>query len=159
MQLYLHAYKCSCSVTLQLYLRHDFYYIIFKNKHKLYIASGSVPPPPPMKNKSECANDYNNTPIFFSPNPCPLPEENLAFPSILTLKLTLTVRRGCVGRPENVANCYSPNLPNDLTSSVVPEYIPPFNHQHIFYNEALPKYHQCDQFLFHVSTRSRLCIR
>jgi hypothetical protein len=34
------------SVMLQLYLRHDFYNIIFKVKYKLYIASGSAPPPP-----------------------------------------------------------------------------------------------------------------
>jgi hypothetical protein len=31
------------SVMLQLYLRHDFYNVIFKIKHKLYIASGSAP--------------------------------------------------------------------------------------------------------------------
>ena len=30
--------------TVMLYLRHDFYNIIFKIKHKLYIASGSAPP-------------------------------------------------------------------------------------------------------------------
>jgi hypothetical protein len=40
--------------SVLLYLRHDFYNIIFKIKHKLYIASGSGPTPhptpSPMKN-------------------------------------------------------------------------------------------------------------
>jgi hypothetical protein len=40
--------------AVMLYLQHDFYNIIFKMQHKLYIASGLVPPPPPMKN-SGCA--------------------------------------------------------------------------------------------------------
>jgi hypothetical protein len=38
------------SVMLHLYLRHAFYNIIFKIKHKLYIASGSAPRSPQMKN-------------------------------------------------------------------------------------------------------------
>jgi len=33
---HLYVYKCSCSVKLQLWLRHDFYNIIFKIKRKLY---------------------------------------------------------------------------------------------------------------------------
>jgi len=32
------------SVMLQLYLQHECYNIIFKIKHKLYIASGPLPP-------------------------------------------------------------------------------------------------------------------
>jgi hypothetical protein len=32
-------------------LRHDFYNIIFKIKNKLYIASGTAPPPPPGPNE------------------------------------------------------------------------------------------------------------
>jgi hypothetical protein len=39
------------SVMLHLYLGHDFYNIIFKIEHKLYIASGSGPPPPPANEK------------------------------------------------------------------------------------------------------------
>jgi hypothetical protein len=34
-----------------LYLRHDFYNIIFKIKHKSYIASGLATPPPPHQRK------------------------------------------------------------------------------------------------------------
>jgi hypothetical protein len=34
------------SVMLRLYLRHDSYNITFKIKYKLYIESGSTPPPP-----------------------------------------------------------------------------------------------------------------
>jgi hypothetical protein len=37
------------SAMLQLCLRHDFDYIIFKIKHKLCIDSGSVSPPPSVK--------------------------------------------------------------------------------------------------------------
>jgi len=47
------SYTCVNAVAKILYLRHDFYTIIFKIKHKSYIASGSVhppsPPPFPMK--------------------------------------------------------------------------------------------------------------
>ena len=32
--------------SVMLYLQQDFYNIIFKIKHNLYIASGSAPPPP-----------------------------------------------------------------------------------------------------------------
>jgi hypothetical protein len=39
-----------------LYLQHDFYDIVLKIKHKLYIASGSAPPPLPRKN-SGCTPD------------------------------------------------------------------------------------------------------
>jgi hypothetical protein len=35
------------NVMLELYPGHDFYNIIFKVKHKLYIASGSAMPPTP----------------------------------------------------------------------------------------------------------------
>jgi len=41
------------TLMLQLHLRHGFYNIVFKIKHKLYIASGSNPPAP-TKN-SGCA--------------------------------------------------------------------------------------------------------
>jgi len=41
---------------LQLYLRHDFYDIIFKTKHKLHVAPGSAAPLPNKKN-SGCASD------------------------------------------------------------------------------------------------------
>jgi len=44
------------SVVLQLYLRHDFYDVVFKIKRKLYIASGSAPPP---KKKSWCPHDVH----------------------------------------------------------------------------------------------------
>jgi hypothetical protein len=43
MWLYLCVYKCRCNVIL--YLQHDFYNIILKIKHKLYIASVLAPPP------------------------------------------------------------------------------------------------------------------
>jgi hypothetical protein len=33
--------------SVMLYLQHDFYKIIFKIKHKLYLASGTTTPPPP----------------------------------------------------------------------------------------------------------------
>jgi hypothetical protein len=36
--------------SVMLCLQHGFYNIIFKMKHKLYAASGSTPPPPPVKN-------------------------------------------------------------------------------------------------------------
>jgi hypothetical protein len=45
------------SVMLQLYLRHDFYNVLFKIKHKLFIASGSGPP---TKN-SGCASAVDVT--------------------------------------------------------------------------------------------------
>ena len=37
------------SVMLQVYLGHDFYNMIFKMKHKIYIALGLEPPPPPSE--------------------------------------------------------------------------------------------------------------
>jgi hypothetical protein len=40
----LYIYIVANSVILQLYLRYDFYNIIFKIKHKLYISSGSAHP-------------------------------------------------------------------------------------------------------------------
>jgi len=46
---WLHLYAVANSVMLQVYLRHDFYAIIIKIRHKLHIASGSVPPPSPQK--------------------------------------------------------------------------------------------------------------
>jgi hypothetical protein len=42
MYLYSYVYKCSCR-QCYVYLRHDFYNIIFKIKHKLYIAPGLAP--------------------------------------------------------------------------------------------------------------------
>jgi hypothetical protein len=57
------SFSCLCinavAVSVMLYLQHDFYNIVFKIKHKLYIASG-LPPPPPAKH-SGCApaDDHN----------------------------------------------------------------------------------------------------
>jgi hypothetical protein len=36
------------SVTVQLYLKRDFYNLIFQIKRKLYVASGSAPPNQPV---------------------------------------------------------------------------------------------------------------
>jgi hypothetical protein len=38
-------YTNAVAESGMLYLQHDFYNITFKVKHKLYIASGSAPPP------------------------------------------------------------------------------------------------------------------
>jgi hypothetical protein len=42
---YIRMYINTVADSVMLYLQHDFYKIIFKIKHKLYIASGSAPPP------------------------------------------------------------------------------------------------------------------
>jgi hypothetical protein len=44
---YSRMYINAVANSVMLYLRHDFYNMIFKMEHKLYIASGSAPPPPP----------------------------------------------------------------------------------------------------------------
>jgi hypothetical protein len=49
--------------SVMLYLQQDFYTIIFKIKHKLYIASGSAPPPPPVKNTG-CALKPKSSILF-----------------------------------------------------------------------------------------------
>jgi hypothetical protein len=46
---YVCMYINEVADSVMLYLRHDFYNIIFTIKHKLYIASGSDPPPPQRK--------------------------------------------------------------------------------------------------------------
>jgi hypothetical protein len=46
---YIYMYISAVANSVMLYLRHDFYNIIFKIKYKLYIVSGSVPPPPLKK--------------------------------------------------------------------------------------------------------------
>jgi hypothetical protein len=51
-------YVNAVANSVMLYLQDDFYNIIFKIKHKFYIASGSALLPPPMKN-SGCAPDSN----------------------------------------------------------------------------------------------------
>jgi hypothetical protein len=45
----------AVSESVMLYLQHDFYKIVFKIKHKSYIASGSAPP----RKNSGCAQDGN----------------------------------------------------------------------------------------------------
>jgi hypothetical protein len=42
-----------------LYLQHDFYNIVFKIKHKLYIPSGSAPSPKQKSWVRTCVNDCN----------------------------------------------------------------------------------------------------
>jgi hypothetical protein len=42
---YIRMYIDAVANSVMLYLQHDFYNISFKIKHKLYIASGSDPPP------------------------------------------------------------------------------------------------------------------
>jgi hypothetical protein len=49
---------------LQLHLWHDFYNIVFKIKHKLYIASGSAPP---VKN-SGCMPGKHQSQVIHRPN-------------------------------------------------------------------------------------------
>jgi hypothetical protein len=49
---HIHMYINAVAKSVMLYLRHDFYNIIFNIKYKLYIASGSVPPPPPAPRKN-----------------------------------------------------------------------------------------------------------
>ena len=44
-----YMYINAVANNVMLYLRHDFYYIIFKTKRKLYVASGAAPPTPQGK--------------------------------------------------------------------------------------------------------------
>jgi hypothetical protein len=48
---YICLYISAVADSVMLYLRHDFYNVIFNIKHKLYTASGSAysSPPPPQK--------------------------------------------------------------------------------------------------------------
>jgi hypothetical protein len=52
---YIRMYINAFAGSFMLYLRRDFYNIIFKTKYKLYIASGSALPP--QRKKSGCASD------------------------------------------------------------------------------------------------------
>jgi hypothetical protein len=47
---YICTYVNAFADSLKLYLHYDLRNIIFKIKHKLYIASGSAPPPPHKEN-------------------------------------------------------------------------------------------------------------
>jgi hypothetical protein len=46
---YICMYINAVADSVMLYLQHEFYNIIFKITHKLYIASRSAAPPPPRK--------------------------------------------------------------------------------------------------------------
>jgi hypothetical protein len=48
---YMRTYVNAVAKSVMLYLQHDFYNIIFKNKLKFYLALVSAPPPPPPKEK------------------------------------------------------------------------------------------------------------
>jgi hypothetical protein len=48
---YICIYINAFADSVMLYLQHDFYNMIFKIEPRLYIASGSVPPPPNPKRK------------------------------------------------------------------------------------------------------------
>jgi hypothetical protein len=52
--------------SVMFYLQHGFYNIIFKIKHKLYIASGSAPHPTPQGKNFRCAPaaDYMNQTLY-----------------------------------------------------------------------------------------------
>jgi hypothetical protein len=48
---YIRMYLNAVADSVMLYLQHYFCNIIFKIKHKLYIASGTASPPPPPRGK------------------------------------------------------------------------------------------------------------